>query len=392
MSSYTPPSCASLFTSAYDSSAPSYTAKPLDDEVTLEGSSLGRLSAGEFERASGPLAIRLHGQIYGVSRPTIYHKQRNSGAVLIQPEECSGTTKVFMKFEGTLTIEIDNGVSQKIPLLDETHVVWQAHESSTSPPTHIPFDIELNPDFADKEGQRRPLPPTCHISLQAPSSLRACVSYTMTVTADRRKKHGVLPRSKSCNSLSIPFDYVRRSKPHLPMRIGPPSDTALWFHQTSQIAFKTASAQPLQAKLSVPVAKVYWIGHSIPFYFALSGPSTALRSLFPEHGAARVSVSLVRQVVANVRKVTRRGEMVLGEGTVRRISARVEDTVLRWEGEVRVSQPATVPGFDVSALLVKDFIAAEITPPIADPAPFDMPPQRIPIFIRLTTDKHEDDP
>ena len=40
----------------------------------------------------------------------------------------------------------------------------------------------------------------------------------------------------------------------------------------------------------------------------------------------------------------------------------------------------------------KDFIVAEITPPIANPAPFDIPPQRIPIFIRLTTDKHEEDP
>ncbi|KAL1727082.1 hypothetical protein EV714DRAFT_286740 [Schizophyllum commune] len=391
MYSYTPPSSASLFTSEDDSSAPSYTTKPLDDEVTLEGSSLGRLSAGEFERASGPLAIRLHGQIYGVSRPTIYHKQRNSGAVLIQPEECSGTTKVFMKFEGTLTIEIDNGVSQKIPLLDETHVVWQAHEGSTSPPTHIPFDIEMTPDFADKEGQRRPLPPTCHFFLPAPSSLHARISYKMSLVVDRRRKHGVLPRSKS---LSFPFDYVRRSEPHLPMRIGPLSDATLWYHQTTQIAFKTASTLPLQAKLSIPAAKVYWIGHSIPFYFTLSGPSTALQSLFPEHGAARVSVNLIRQVVAQVRKVTRRGEMTIGEGTLRRISDRV-DRLLRLSfihRKLRVSQPETIPGFDAGALLVKDFIVAEITPPMANPAPFDLPPQRIPIFIRLTTDKHEDDP
>ncbi|KAI5830656.1 hypothetical protein K523DRAFT_372009 [Schizophyllum commune Tattone D] len=389
MSSYTPPSSASLFTSEDDFSAPSYTAKPLDDEVTLEGSSLSAPSAGEFERASGPLALRLRGQIDGVSSPAIYHKQRISGTVLIQPEECSGTTKVSLKFEVTLALGIDNGVSQMTQLLNETRVLWQAQDHSASPPTHIPFDIELTPDFVDKEGQRRPLPPTCHISLQAPSSLRARVSYTMTVTADRRRKHGVLPR---CRTLSIPFDYVRRSKPHLPMRIGPLSDTALWFHQTSQIAFKTASTQPLQAKLSVPVAKVYWIGHSIPFHFALSGPSAALRAILPEHEAATVNVSLVRQIAAHVRKVTRRGEMVIGEGTLRRISDEGDgDTVLRWEGEVRVSQPETVPGFDAGALLVKDFIVAEITPPMANPAPFDMPPQRIPIFIRLTTDKHESD-
>ncbi|KAL1673572.1 hypothetical protein EV122DRAFT_222378 [Schizophyllum commune] len=397
MSSYPLPSRSSLFTSEDDSNAPSYTAKPLADEVTLEGSSASALSAGEFERSIGPLALHLYGQIDGVSRPTIYHKQRISGTVLIQPEECHGTTKVFLKFEGNTVLEIDNGVSQKIPLLDETHVLWQAHEGSTSPLTHIPFDIELAPDFVDKEGQRRPLPPTCHISLQAPSSLKARVSYTMSLVADRRKKHGVLPKSRSLidrnASLSIPFNYVRRSKPHLPMRIGPLSDTALWFHQTSQIAFKTASTQPLQAKLSVPVVKVYCIGHSIPFHFALSGSSAALQSLFPRRGAATVSVSLVRQIVAHVRKVTRRGEMMLGEGTLRRISDEGDgDTALRWEGEVRVSQPETVPGFDTGALLVKDFIVAEITPPIANPAPFDMPPQRIPIFIRLTTDKHEDDP
>ena len=116
------------------------------------------------------------------------------------------------------------------------------------------------------------------------------------------------------------------------MLIGPLLEAALWFHQTAQIAFKTAATQPLHANLSVPVAKVYWIGHSIPFYFSLSGSSAALESLFPGRGAARVSVSLVRQVVAHVRKVTRRGERVLGEGTLRRISDRVEDTVLRWEG------------------------------------------------------------
>ncbi|KAL1687777.1 hypothetical protein GGG16DRAFT_127718 [Schizophyllum commune] len=393
MSSYSTPSSASFFTSEGDSSVPSYTAKPLDNEVTLEGSSLSTLSVGNFERSSGPLALRLHGQIDGVSRPTIYHKQRISGAVLIRPEECSGTTKVSLKSEGALTLEIDNGVSQKIPLLDETHVVWQAHESSTSPSSQLPFAIELTPDFADKEGQRRPLPPTCHLYLPAPSSLLAHVSYTMTVTVDRRKKHRVLPRSKSKSSLSIPFDYVRRSKPHLPMRIRPILEEALWFYQTAQITFKTESTQPLQAKLCIPVAKVYWIGHSIPFYFSLFGSSAALQSLFPGRGAATVSVSLVRQFVAHVRKVTRRGEMVLGEGALRRISDEGDgDTVLRWEGEVRVSQPETVPGFDAGALLVKDFIVAEITPPMANPAPFDMPPQRIPIFIRLTTDKHEDDP
>lgn len=97
MYSYTPPSSASLFTSEDDSSAPSYTTQPLDNEVTLEGSSLNASSASEFERASGPLAIRLHGQIYGVSRPTIYHRQRISGAVLIQSKECTDTTKVSLK-------------------------------------------------------------------------------------------------------------------------------------------------------------------------------------------------------------------------------------------------------------------------------------------------------
>ncbi|KAL1662809.1 hypothetical protein GGF50DRAFT_116625 [Schizophyllum commune] len=385
------PSSTFLFTSEDDSCAPGYTAKPLADEVTLRGSYLiSGLSTGEFERTSGPLTLRLHGQIDGVSRPTIYHRQRISGAVIIQSKDCTGTTKVSLKFEGTLSLEINNGVHQTIQLLDETHVLWQANETAASPPIQIHFNVELNPEFADKDGQRRPLPPTGLVSLPASSSLKARVSYTMSLVADRRRKHGVLPRSKS---LSIPFDYVRRSKPHLPMRIGPLSDTALWYHQTAQITFKTASTQPLQAKLSVPIAKVYWIGHSIPFYFSLSGSSAALQSLFPGRGAATVSVSLVRQIVAHVRKVTRRGEMMLGEGTLRRIcDGEAEDTGLRWEGEVRVSQPETVPGFDAGALLVKDFIVAEITPPMANPAPFDMPPQRIPIFIRLTTDKHEDDP
>ncbi|KAI5892286.1 uncharacterized protein SCHCODRAFT_01352564 [Schizophyllum commune H4-8] len=391
MSTHILPSRSSLFTSENGSSAPIYTAKPLADEVTLESASICGPSPGDFERTSGPLALRLHDQIDGVSRPTIYHKHRISGAALIQSEECSSTTKVALKFEGALTIEIDGGVSQTISFLSETHVVWQAHECSSSPPSQLPFTIELTPEFADKDGRRRPLPPTCNFSLPSPTSLRARASYTMTLTVDRRRKHGVLPRSKS-PSLSIPFDYVRRSKPHLPMRVGPASDAALWFHQTSQIDFKTPTTQPLLAKLSIPAAKVYWIGHSIAFHFTLAGPSDALRSLFPEHGAATVSVSLIRQVVANVRKVIRRGEMVLGEGTVRRIADGNQDTVLRWEGEVRVSQPETVPAFDAGALLAKDFIVAEITPPIANPAPFDMPPQRIPIFIRLTTDKHEDDP
>ena len=94
MSSYTPPSSASLFTSEDDSCAPSYTGKPQADEVILGGSYLSGLSTGEFERTSGPLALRLHCQIDGVSRPTIYHRQRISGVVIIQS---TGTTKVSLK-------------------------------------------------------------------------------------------------------------------------------------------------------------------------------------------------------------------------------------------------------------------------------------------------------
>ena len=104
MSSRSLPSKSSLFTSEGGSSAPRYTAKPLTDEVTLEGSSLSGLSTGDFERASGPLALLLHGQIDGVSRPTMYHMQHIRGAVSVQPEECSGTTKVSLKVNLCLPI------------------------------------------------------------------------------------------------------------------------------------------------------------------------------------------------------------------------------------------------------------------------------------------------
>lgn len=216
MFSHSLPSRSSFLTSKNGSSAPSYTAKPLADEITLESSSICGSSSGDFEHASGSLALRLHGQIDGVSSPIIYHKHPIGGAVLIQSQECSGTTKVSLKmtlalrtaeiqrltskhlqFEGILTMEIDTGVNQKIPLLAETHVLWEAHDSSTSPPALLPLHVELTPDFAGKDGQRRPLPPTCRLSLPAPSSIHVCVSYSMTLTLDRRRTHGVLPRSKS---------------------------------------------------------------------------------------------------------------------------------------------------------------------------------------------------
>lgn len=136
--------------------------------------------------------------------------------------------------------------------------------------------------------------------------------------------------------MTVPFDYVRRTKPHLPMIVAPYAefaDSAQWFHQTSQVAFKGVSTQPLEAKLSVPAAKVYWIGHSIPFHFSIYGAPAVLHALFPPAGeGVSVSVNIVRQVVARVRKMPGRREMVLGVGVLRRSSGRSEDTVVRWEG------------------------------------------------------------
>ncbi|KAI5830657.1 hypothetical protein K523DRAFT_271775 [Schizophyllum commune Tattone D] len=379
-------------TSGDRSSAPSYTAKPQADEITLQGSFVSAMPMGEYEHAGGPLTLRLRGQIEGISKPVVFHKQRVTGAIIIRPEECTGATQISLKFEGNLSLDIDSGISQTHHTLNETHVLWQATESSVAIPSYIPFDIQLASEFVTKDGQRSPLPPTVEFSFPPPTSLRARATYAMTIIVDRRKKHGVLPRSKS---LTVPFDYVRRTKPHLPMIVAPSTglaDSAQWFHQTSQVAFKSVSIQPLEAKLSVPAAKVYWIGHSIPFHLSIYGAPAVLRSLFPPSGeGVRVSVNIVRQVVARVRKMPGRREMVLGVGALRRSPGRSEDTVVRWEGQVQVAQPDTIPGFDAGALLVKDFIVAEITPPPTTFAPFDLAPHKIPIFIRFTTDRHEDD-
>ena len=111
------------------------------------------------------------------------------------------------------------------------------------------------------------------------------------------------------------------------------AESAQWSHQTSQVAFKRVTAQPLEARLSVPAAKVYWIGHSIPFHLSIYGAPAVLRSLFPPAGnGVSVSVNTVRQVVARVRKMPGRREMVLGVGNVRRSPGRSEDSVVRWEG------------------------------------------------------------
>ncbi|KAL1673571.1 hypothetical protein EV122DRAFT_270312 [Schizophyllum commune] len=373
-------------TSGDRSSAPSYTAKPQADEITLQGSFVSAMPMGEYEHASGPLILRLRGQIEGISKPVVFHKQRVTGAIIIRREECTGATQISLKFEGNLSLDIDSGISQTHHTLNETHVLWQATESSAAIPSYIPFDIQLASEFVTKDGQRSPLPPTVEFSFPPPSSLRARATYVMTIAVDRRKKHGVLPRSKS---LTVPFNYVRRTRPHLPMIVALSTelaDSAQWFHQTSQVAFKSVSAQPLEAKFSVPAAKVYWIGHSIPFHLSIYG------ALFPPSGeGARVSVNIVRQVVARVRKMPGRREMVLGTGVLRRWPGRSEDTVVRWEGQAQVSSLETIPGFDAGALLVKDFIVAEITPPVTTFAPFDLAQHKIPVFIRFTTDRHEDD-
>ena len=101
------------------------------------------------------------------------------------------------KFEGNLSLDIDSGISQTHHILNETHVLWQAQDSLAAIPSHIPFDIQLTSDFVSKDGQRSPLPPTVEFSFPPPSSLRARATYAMTIKVDRRKKHGVLPRSKS---------------------------------------------------------------------------------------------------------------------------------------------------------------------------------------------------
>lgn len=84
-------------TSGDRSSAPSYTAKPQADEITLQGSFVSAMPMGEYEQASGPLTLRLRGQIEGISKPVVFHKQRVTGAIIIRLEECTGATQISLK-------------------------------------------------------------------------------------------------------------------------------------------------------------------------------------------------------------------------------------------------------------------------------------------------------
>ncbi|TRM64892.1 hypothetical protein BD626DRAFT_490271 [Schizophyllum amplum] len=401
-------SLASLSTDTAHSPAPSYTTKPQADERTLDETPfLGRSPTGVYEQVAGPLTLRLHRQVDGISKPAIYSRQHVSGELLVRSEECSGMMRISLKLEGTLSLDLDEGIKEKHQLLEETHVLWRLSQDGPSPGALVSFDIAVPAEFIGKDDQRRPLPPVCHFAFPSPASLRARVEYNLTFTVERRRKHNMLSRNRT---ITTSFDYVRRTQPHRPMTgASPGSLTSLidWAEHMSRIPARGQSLPPLDLRVFIPASKVYWVGDTIPFRLRVSGLTSALIELFgdesysdmaPErHGdAASITVKLMRQVAIRVRKMPGHREMVLGAATVRRMplppaheeGSFSEYGVMHWEGEVRIGQPDTVPGFDAGALLVKDFIVVEIMPPTSDPARFALP-HRLPVFVRFTTDRHE---
>ncbi|KAG8971674.1 hypothetical protein FRB90_010428, partial [Tulasnella sp. 427] len=224
---------------------PVYNSRPAANEDTLLAGAIPP-PEGIYTKRTKHVVVALPGQEHtwevgeddnGDAKIPKYGK----GAVIagvVELKEGSGfrlsdVVKVSVQISGKMKLEIAEGGQTTQLFLDHLIVLHSPSPSSPSSsstrtcPSMLPFSYTLPLTFSEEPPPippppnpgipvERQLPPTYHVHYEGIPGVRAEVKYGIKVSVERKRSFLGL---KKVQIIRIPFNYVPRSRPHLP---GPP--------------------------------------------------------------------------------------------------------------------------------------------------------------------------
>ncbi|KAA1469682.1 hypothetical protein DENSPDRAFT_835337 [Dentipellis sp. KUC8613] len=416
-----PPPC---YTPSVEAPCYSLEPGPTEQRLALAAFRHGRRSTptGVFTRKNSAISLAFRDQEEGIPYPTYGRGALVCGDIALKNPQ--NVLSVTVKLEGRLSLTLTEGISNVRTFLSTTSTVWKADEGSSSAcPSMFPFEVMLPVGCQDVD-RVRPLPPTFNSAYPGVPDIFINCNYTLTVRVVKARN---LKLWKPQKTLHVQILYRPRTRPHQPILGSPfPFYSSIkslpeeWHQVVSAMPVRPDSGiAPLECHLFIPAVQIYALTDTIPFYLQLHAPPSSIQAFLytapppsprlsrsksrtepPAQPTVRVYIS--RQITAfvNGQRVTR--SCPIGEGTLRSLppDAAASSSVLRtpeggcgsleWEGEVKCRPDVNVGGFNVGKLVVRDFIALHLVPPL--PASSPLMEHKHQHCIRMVTDSFLDNP
>ncbi|KAH9474698.1 hypothetical protein JR316_0013163 [Psilocybe cubensis] len=401
-------------------SLPGYSSKLSDGEQLLEYTPHRpsyRRPSSVYIRKEGRTTVVLNNQKEGTAVPQYGRQGTINGTICF--ENSDNILEVIMEIQGTMDIFVSQAGYKSLTIFEVSYPLWSPlspdERQTQSCPSQIAFSKTLHTTFNTEDGRTLPLPPTYSSPRLHLAGPQAMVSYELRIII-KCSRHPKLAAWTKTRRISIPFQYVPRTRAHQPITSYSsfPSSiksTPEEWHQTVVPIPDNQGREKLYGLLFLPGHRIYGLGDIIPFHVQLTGDTEALQELLPSvRGSmsssldpresssrapildhARIEVVLLRQVTVRYKLLKSWEDTVIGKGimwwTFPEVSSKFEDRCcIDWDGELRCQEGITVGGFDAGNIHVKDFLVLKIIP-----THFSCPVQtvRSTVPIRLVTDSFD---
>ncbi|KAI4526851.1 hypothetical protein K523DRAFT_299099 [Schizophyllum commune Tattone D] len=406
--------------------APPYTPAARQDERVLlaqpRRNDRDRPPTGHFLQQSGPISLVLFDQAEDATTPLFRQRADVRGTVGLAPRLRERASEVVVRIEGRLELAYSGGSAQTTRTVDDCYTIWSADtaEGCSMPPSEVGFCVPLPHGYTGSDGKTYTLPPTFLWVQHGTAGVFVRSYYRLRVLVYERP-HGPFGLLAGSRRMLVPFDYRPRTRP-----VAPFFPLSCFFStvkhmpeewEETALVVEPAAGSKLgcvQCQLFLPAVKVFALSDKIPFHVLLSGRVDALRAFVPldevpspsdcrkgkirPGGVGAVRISIVREVIVEVRSTRIVRSERIGEGRIWPVPPTVramEDASKRafedcpcenadWEGELACRKDIITGGFTASGLWVQDVILLELTPLVAG----TMQSVRKRVPIRLTTEPY----
>ncbi|KAJ7446201.1 hypothetical protein B0H11DRAFT_1746030 [Mycena galericulata] len=400
-----------LPTYAY-SPVPSYASLPRpNEEDTVEYTPrVGRAEAqlGNITKKWRDVTIIFRNQNNSSGTPTYGRNSSVGGEIGLEKSVKILTIK--LKLEGRINLSSSDSGSIAQKIVDERRTIWDQSKSSRCPSV-VGFAVAFPTTYKDQDRVCR-LPPSYEtICLGSPLLVVKCAySVHITITKARTRKIGFWKTTSKTYTIHVNFQP--RTRPARPMLEDPSffstvkSAPSEWQQMVVMIPIrKQATIEPISCHFMIPSVQTFCLSEDIPFHIQLCGSLNSLREFYGSdpgellqaekrprrrQSAAIIRVFLARQIYVEINGRQSWRNITVGEGNLRPIPPTASDSMhsdevsVDWEGEVRCKNDVTCASFNISHLVVKDFIIFAMTPANVRSSPL-LPIQHA-HPIRLVTD------
>ncbi|KAJ7091251.1 hypothetical protein C8R44DRAFT_817459 [Mycena epipterygia] len=398
------------------SPAPSYASLPLSNEDTVEYTPrAGRAETilGNITKQYRDCTIIFHNQDESSGVPTYGRNSSVSGEIGVENPET--LLSISLKLEGRINLSSSDCGSLVQKIVDERRTIWDHSKSAGRCPSVVGFAVAFPMTYKDQERVYR-LPPSYEtICLGSPLLVVKC-AYVLSITMTKTRSTRIAFLKTTSKTYQIHLVFRPRTRPARPilehasffstLKVSPSE----WHQMVVTIPTRRrATFEPLSCHFIIPSVQTFCLTENIPFHIQICGSQDSLRVFYgsiPSESlqegkknprrrqyAAIIRVFLARQIYVEVNGKQSWRTLTVGEGQLRPIPPVVayneadvdsNEVAVDWEGEVRCRSDVTCASFNISHLVVKDFIIFAITPANLRSSPW-LPIQHA-HPIRLVTD------